>query len=235
MHREFLENAGIDGSYLSIRVARGDAVAAIARLRAENFTGCNVTYPLKEEAVAACDALAEEARRAERGQHDLLRASNARNQYRRHRRAQRDRDAARRADRAQARIGVLGYGATARAILAELHDRRCLCVRMGARPGTSTRCVRPLRSRAVARGEHPRDRRQHAAPGCGSADRVARGPKRADVIIDVNYGPRATARTRHSAATSFRATQCSKRKLARVLISGWPMRPKPPPTGSNAL
>ena len=50
LHRGFLEEAGMDGEYVAIRVARGDGARAIRRLRADGFTGCNVTYPLKEEA-----------------------------------------------------------------------------------------------------------------------------------------------------------------------------------------
>ena len=47
LHRGFLDDAGIDGEYVAIRVARGDGARAIRRLRGDGFTGCYVTYPLK--------------------------------------------------------------------------------------------------------------------------------------------------------------------------------------------
>ena len=190
LHRELLENAAIDGSYLSVRVPRGEAVAAIGRLRAENFAGCNVTYPLKEEAVAACDALAEEARRAGAvntiyfGPQTL--GTNT------------DGIGARSAIEALldepialARIGVLGYGATARAILAELHDRDAYAFVWG-RDRNAYALRAPATKPRLAFGQRPRDRRQYVAPGRGSAGRVARRLRAADVILDVNYGPRAT-------------------------------------------
>ena len=65
LHRGFLEEAGMDGEYVAIRVASGDGARVIRRLRADGFTGCNVTYPLKEEAYEACDARTDESQRIE--------------------------------------------------------------------------------------------------------------------------------------------------------------------------
>lgn len=57
IQRRLLHEAGIDGDYELIRVERGDGVRAIAALRAAGYDGCNVTFPLKEEVIAACDTL----------------------------------------------------------------------------------------------------------------------------------------------------------------------------------
>ncbi|HEU5480603.1 MAG TPA: hypothetical protein VFU90_12245, partial [Candidatus Tumulicola sp.] len=121
LHRLFLEEAEIDGSYVAIAVPAGRAGAAIRRLRDEGYLGCNVTYPLKEEALAACDRLTTEARRSD--------AVNTIFFGREIEGTDTDGAGARTAIEslieepiALKRIGVLGYGATARAILAELHD-----------------------------------------------------------------------------------------------------------------
>ncbi len=191
LHREFLENAGIDGSYVALRVPRGSAVDAIARLRAENFTGCNVTYPLKEEAVAACDTLTEEARSASAvntiyfGPHTIG--------------ANTDGIGARTAIEslldepiALARIGVLGYGATARAILAELHGNDAYAYVWGRdaeRVGAT--CAR-YEAAAWPASNPPEIVVSTLPPNAELPPEVIAGLQAADVVIDANYGPRAT-------------------------------------------
>jgi shikimate dehydrogenase len=54
LHRAFLRDAGLDGTYEAIRVASGDGAAALDSLRDRGFRGVNVTTPLKEEAFAHC-------------------------------------------------------------------------------------------------------------------------------------------------------------------------------------
>jgi len=51
----FFSEAGVAGSYEAIRVAAGDGARAITELRDKGYRGLNVTTPLKEEALAACD------------------------------------------------------------------------------------------------------------------------------------------------------------------------------------
>jgi shikimate dehydrogenase len=121
MHREFLDESGIAGSYVAIRVPAGEGAAAVQRLRANGFVGCNITYPLKEEAAAACESLTDEARRAGAVNTIFFGARVLGTTT--------DGSGARTAIEtlldepvSLKRIGVLGYGATARAILAELHD-----------------------------------------------------------------------------------------------------------------
>jgi hypothetical protein len=55
LHRGFLAEANIEGTYEAIRVALGTGAATIDALRARGYTGLNVTTPLKEEAFARAD------------------------------------------------------------------------------------------------------------------------------------------------------------------------------------
>jgi shikimate dehydrogenase len=121
LHQAFLEESEIDGTYVAIRVPRGNAINVIRRMRMDGYTGCNVTYPLKEEALQACDRLTHEAREAQAVNtiffgREILGTNT-------------DGIGARTAietliDESVSlkRVGVLGYGATSRAVLAELHD-----------------------------------------------------------------------------------------------------------------
>lgn len=191
LHRELLESAGIDGSYVAIRVPAGRAAAAIAQLRAENFTGCNVTYPIKEEALAACDALAGEARRAG-AVNTLYFGTQILG-------ANTDGIGARAAIEALldepialARIGVLGYGATARAILSELHDNDAYGFVWGRDPER----VRDVCARYEA-APWPSDNPPEIVvstlpPNARVASELRDDLRRADLILDANYGPRAT-------------------------------------------
>ena len=121
LHGQFLEEAGIEGTYAAIRVAKGGGVDAVRRLREEGYTGLNVTTPLKEEVLAACESLDEDARMSEAVNTIFfggkVMGSNT------------DGVGARKAletilgqSVALERIGILGTGATARAILAQLHE-----------------------------------------------------------------------------------------------------------------
>jgi len=55
LHRGFLADAHIAGTYEAIRVPQGEAARAIDDLRARGYVGLNVTTPLKEEAYARAD------------------------------------------------------------------------------------------------------------------------------------------------------------------------------------
>jgi shikimate dehydrogenase len=63
IHKRLLREAGIEGSYETLRVKAGETAAAIRQLRANGFDGCNVTSPLKEEVLAACDIVTTTAQR----------------------------------------------------------------------------------------------------------------------------------------------------------------------------
>jgi shikimate dehydrogenase len=55
LHRGFLDAAGVAGTYEAIRVPQGDGARAIDELRDRGYVGLNVTTPLKEEAYTRAD------------------------------------------------------------------------------------------------------------------------------------------------------------------------------------
>ncbi|HEY0798787.1 MAG TPA: shikimate dehydrogenase [Candidatus Baltobacteraceae bacterium] len=55
IHTTFLREAGIVGTYEAIRVPAGTVKETVERLRAQGYVGLNVTTPLKEEAYRICD------------------------------------------------------------------------------------------------------------------------------------------------------------------------------------
>jgi len=189
IQRGFLEEAGIDGSYVAIRVLPGLGAATVRKLRAEDFTGCNVTYPLKEEAVAACDSLTEEARRAEAVNtiffgHQTI-ATNT------------DGIGARTAIEtlldepvALKRIGVLGYGATARAILAELHDCDAYTFVWGRNPERVREACERFEAQPWPGNNPPEIVLSTLPPGVQLPEELVNDLKVPDLIVDANYGPR---------------------------------------------
>jgi shikimate dehydrogenase len=122
LHRGFLEEAGIeDGSYVAIRVPKDNGIDVVRRMRMDGYTGINVTTPLKEEVMRACDELTQEA--------EFAQAVNTIFFGRTILGHNTDGLGARVALEtiltqpvALERIGVLGTGATARAILAQLRE-----------------------------------------------------------------------------------------------------------------
>jgi shikimate dehydrogenase len=64
LHGYWLREHGIDGSYEKIPAAPEDFASVIARLRAEGFSGVNVTVPHKEAAFALADSNDDIARSA---------------------------------------------------------------------------------------------------------------------------------------------------------------------------
>lgn len=64
MHRQALEDAGLEGEYLAIQADQRRLEQEVGRLRAGGLDGANVTMPLKEAAADLCDRLTAEAARA---------------------------------------------------------------------------------------------------------------------------------------------------------------------------
>lgn len=191
LHRSFLEKNDIDGSYIAIRVARGEGAAAVRRLRAEGFAGCNVTYPLKEEVLAPCERLTDEARRA-----DAVNTIFFGNQTIG---ANTDGIGARTAIEtildepvALKRIGVLGYGATARAILAELHDNDAYAFCWGRDAMRVRETARRFEAKPWPAENPPEIIVSTLPPEAEISGDLTTALKRADLVMDVNYGPRAT-------------------------------------------
>lgn len=190
LHAGFLQEAGIEGPYLAIRVPAGKALEAVRDLREQQFTGLNVTYPLKEEVVGACDELTEDA--------ELSQAVNTLFFGRKILGHNTDGIGARSALEqmlgqpvALERIGVLGTGATARAIVAQLRETDAytfvwgrdarkvalMCERLEARPW-------PEKPPEIVISTLPPDSEIPA--------HVAQALHTAGWVMDTNYGPRST-------------------------------------------
>ena len=191
LHRGFLDDADIDGSYIAIRVPRGDGAAAIRRLNADDFVGCNVTYPLKEEAFVVCDTLTEEARRA-RAVNTIFFGRNVIG-------TNTDGIGARSAIEslldepvALKRIGVLGYGATARAILAEMQENDAYVFLWGRDADRVRETCREFEARQWPRENPPEIVVSTLPPDAELPEAILAALKIPDLVMDANYGPRAT-------------------------------------------
>jgi len=191
LHREFMDEAAIeDGSYVAIRVPKGNGMDVVRRMRMDGYTGINVTTPLKEEVLRACDELTEEA--------ELAQAVNTIFFGRSILGHNTDGIGARVALEtiltqpvALERIGVLGTGATARAILAQLRETdaytfvwgrssekvAAICERFEAKPwpdGAPEIVISTLPS------------------GVKLPHELVEQLLTADCVMDVNYGERST-------------------------------------------
>jgi shikimate 5-dehydrogenase len=190
LQADFLEETGIDGSYSAIRVARGDGAAAIARLRSEGYTGCNVTYPLKEEAFEACEALTDEARRAQAvntiffGRLTLGTITDGIG-------ARTAIEALLDEPVALKRIGVLGYGASARAILAELHDTDAYTFVWGRDPDRVRAACDIFEARPWPPDNPPEIVVSTLPPEARLPEALVAQLRGADLVMDANYGARA--------------------------------------------
>ncbi|HEX5274116.1 MAG TPA: hypothetical protein VFW34_02435 [Candidatus Rubrimentiphilum sp.] len=188
LHAQFLEEAGIEGTYAAIRVAKGGGADAVRRLREEGYTGLNVTTPLKEEVFAACESLDEDARMSEAVNTIFFGAkvmgSNT------------DGVGARKALEtilgqpvALERIGILGTGATARAILAQLHETDAYTYVWGRDHDK----VLALCDRFEAQ-QWPESRPEIVIatlpPSTELPKHILEQVRKAEVVMDTNYGPR---------------------------------------------
>ncbi len=188
--RSFMQEAGIDGSYVVIRVPEGEASAAIKRLRAERYSGLNVTTPLKEEALDACDDLDEDAQ--------LAQAVNTIAFGSRILGANTDGVGARDALEtilgepvALKRIGILGTGATARAILAQFRETDAYAFVWG-RDGRKLDRIYE-RFEAQPWPAHPPEIViSTLPPAVLLPDKLLSDLRAADLVMDTNYGARST-------------------------------------------
>jgi shikimate dehydrogenase len=190
LHNAFLREAGINGSYVAIRVPRGNGIDVVRRMRMDGYTGLNVTSPLKEEVLRACDELDEEAQ--------LAQAVNTIFFGRTVLGANTDGIGACSAIEtllgqsvALERIGVLGTGATARAIFARLRMTDAyayvwgrdsekvldICERFEANPW-------PANGPEIVISTLP--------PHVKLPEDLAEQLLDADLVMDVNYGERST-------------------------------------------
>ena len=191
IHRGFLKAAETDGSYVAIRVPRGNALEVLRRMRMDGYAGCNITYPLKEEALQACDEVDADAARI--GAINTVVFGTA------IRGCNTDGIGARVAlenaldeSISLKRVGVLGYGATARAILAQLGENdayafvwgrdaakvRAACTEFDAKPFDPTNPPEIVVSTLPPQADVPAD--------------IVAALCEPDLVMDANYGERST-------------------------------------------
>lgn len=191
LHAAFLEEAGIDGSYVALRVPLGSARDAIRRMREGGYAGCNITYPLKEEALLACDTLDEEARRVGAVNTILFGPAVAGSNT--------DGVGARSALEtvldepiALKRIGILGYGATARAILAQFSENDAYSFVWGRDAAKVAAACAAFDARPFDAAHPPEVVISTLPPDARLPDDLVAALARADVVMDANYGERST-------------------------------------------
>lgn len=191
LQRGFLEEAGIDGDYVALAIPRGGGGAAIARMRADGYTGCNITYPLKEEAFIACDLLSEESRRTRSVNTIFFGAQTIGTTT--------DGIGARAAleslldeSIALKRIGVLGYGSTARAILLELADNDAYTFVWGRNAQRVHDVCRDFEAQQWPTDNPPEIVVSTLPPEAQPPQSLIEDLRRADLVMDANYGTRAT-------------------------------------------
>lgn len=190
LHNAFLREAGINGSYVAIRVPRGNGIDVVRRMRMDGYTGLNVTWPLKEEVLRACDELDEEAQ--------LAQAVNTIFFGRTILGANTDGIGACSALEtilgqpvALERIGVLGTGATARAIFAHLRMTDAYAYVWGRDPEKVLNVCERFEAKPWP-ANAPEIVISTLPPNVKLPEDVAEQLLGADVVMDVNYGERST-------------------------------------------
>lgn len=190
LHTAFLQEAGIEGTYVALRVPAGKGADAVNGLRREGYTGLNVTYPLKEEVVGACDELTEEAK--------LARAVNTIFYGRTVLGHNTDGIGARSALEqllgqpvALERVGILGTGATARAILAQLRETDAYTFVWGRDDARSAKVAEELEARPWPQAP-PEIIISTLPPHAQLPANIIDALRKADCVMDTNYGSRST-------------------------------------------
>lgn len=191
LHRAFLEEAELDGSYVAIQVPRGNGADVVRRMRIDEYTGLNVTHPLKEEVLGACDELTEEARLA--GAVNTIffgRAVIGHNT---------DGIGARIALEqvlgqpvALERIGILGTGATARAILAQLMETDAYAYVWGRDPEKIADVCERYQAEPWIEERPPEIVISTLPSAVKLPEAMVNALLAADCVMDVNYGARST-------------------------------------------
>ena len=197
LHRGFMEEEGIDGSYTAIRIPKGKVAQAFRAMQAERYFGCNVTYPLKEEAAAACDELDEDAQQI--GAINTVLFTYAADGTSRIRGTNTDGIGARTAleeilgsSVSLSRIGILGYGATARAILAELGENDAYTFVWGRDPEKITGVCKRFDAQPWPHDNPPGIVISTLPPEVPLPSDLTDEIGAADIVMDTNYGTRST-------------------------------------------
>jgi shikimate dehydrogenase len=226
LHRGFLETAGIAGTYEAIRVPEGDGARAIDELRDRGYVGLNVTTPLKEEAYARADV--RDAASVAAGSANTLVLGDSIAAY--------NTDGvgaigalaeAGLANIAGKHILVLGAGPTARSCIAAFAAARAHVTIWNRTAATATEIADRLGIRVWTASHETPDAVISALPPNASlpASPLRDALKAAPIVVDANYGPRATlgdhlerhvhdghAMLRASAAASFKIFKNAPRR-----------------------
>lgn len=191
IHRQFLREAEIDGSYVAIRVPIVNAINVVRRMRLDGYTGCNVTYPLKEEVMTACDTLTDEARRAQAVNTILFGREILGHNT--------DGIGARVAletiieeSISLKRIGILGYGATARAILAQFEENDAYTFVWGRDEAKVEAVCERYDARTFPYESPPEIVISTLPPKVRFEPNMLEALMKTEIVMDVNYGRRAT-------------------------------------------
>jgi len=192
LQRAFLDEAGLTGSYDAIRVVAGDGARAIDELRARGFAGLNVTTPLKAEAYARAEWRDPVATAA--GSVNTLVLGDRLDGY------NTDGIGALGAladagvpEPAGVPVLVLGAGPTARAAVAALVAAGAVVFVWNRTAARAADLARHLGALPFEPGTSVRAVLATLAPGADVRDEaLLRAVRDAPVVIDANYGGRAT-------------------------------------------
>jgi shikimate dehydrogenase len=192
IHRRFLRESEIDdGSYVGIRVPLINAVSVIRRMRLDGYTGANVTTPLKEEALAACDTLTDEAQRAH-AVNTIFFGSQILGHNTDGIGARSALEALLEESIALKRIGVLGYGPTARAILGHFSENDAYLFVWGRDEKKVQAACERYDAQPWPSDNPPEIVISTLPPKVRFEPEMLDALMRADVLMDANYGARST-------------------------------------------
>jgi shikimate dehydrogenase len=191
LHRAFLRDEEIDGSYVAIRVPLSNTVAVIRRMRLDGYTGANVTFPLKEEATIACDALTEEAQRAG-AVNTIFFGSQILGHNTDGIGARAALEAILDGSISLKRIGVLGYGATARAILSHFAENDAYLFVWGRDAAKVKNACERFDAQPWPQENPPEIIVSTLPPKIRFEPEMLDALMRADIVMDANYGARST-------------------------------------------
>jgi shikimate dehydrogenase len=194
IHRAFLREANIEeGSYVAIRVPMPNAVAVIRRMRLDGYTGANVTFPLKEEAIVACDSLTDEAERAG-AVNTIFFGSQIVGHNTDGIGARAALEALLDESIALKRIGVLGYGSTARAVLSHFAENDAYLFVWGRDGAKVQAACQRYEAQPWPADNPPEIIISTLPPKVRFEPAMLDALMRADLVMDANYGTRSTLR-----------------------------------------
>jgi shikimate dehydrogenase len=219
IHRRFLREAEIEeGSYVAIRVPQINTISVVRRMRLDGYTGANVTFPIKEEALRACDVLTHEAQSAQAVNTIFFGPQIIGHNT--------DGIGARSAletlldeSIALKRIGVLGYGATARAILSHFSENDAYLFVWGRNPEKVQAACERYDAQPWPEENPPEIVISTLPPKVRFEPAMLDALMRADLLMDANYGSRATLH--HQLEREIVAGDAMLEEQARASFDFW--------------